>query len=224
MLGGEPRYSKRSISGRHLRAATGGMALLTAGVMIWGATIGQVAIVTSAAGIFAVVAMLASGITLMQALRWSDVPSRNASLAAYVALLQTTRLTAIFYAWGAGSMQGLYLTPLTGLRWQHGWQYGAAMAVLALASLIFERTMPRPMPGGDATGWRRHLRWANPMAAAQALVAVIGIVALIVSGKLWSERADWAANRVFAALAIAVFAVSFASIVVQHRHREPALR
>jgi hypothetical protein len=221
-MDGKLRRFKRSISGRELRFAAGAVALVTAGVMIWGGAAGKATFVTLGSALFAATAVMVCGITLTQALRWSDVPRRNAPLASYVVLLQTTRLSAIFYAWGAGSMQGLYLTPLTGLKWQHGWQYAAAMALLALASLAFERTLPRPGPGGDVIGWRRRIRWAGPMAAAQALVAGIGAAALLVSGKLWSERADWAANRVFAALAVAILAVSAASLVAQHRHRELA--
>jgi hypothetical protein len=221
-MDGGPRRAERSISGRALRVAAASMALVTAGVMIWGGAAGKPVLVTWGAALFAGTAVLVSGVTLTQALRWPIVPNRNASLASHVALLQTTRLTAIFYAWGAGSMQGLYLTPLTGLKWQHGWQYAAAMALLALATIAFERTLPRPLPGGDATGWRRHIRWARPLAAAQAFVGGVGVAALLISGKLWSERADWAANRVFAALAVAVLAVSAASMVAQHRLREAA--
>ncbi len=222
MDGGGPRRVKRSISGRQLRVAAGAVALVSASVMIWGGAAGIAALVTFGAAVFAMTAVLVSGVTLAQAWRWSDVPDRHASLASYVALLQTTRLSAVFYTWGAVSMQGLYLTPLTGLKWQHGWQYAAAMALLALATIAFERTLPRPVPGDDGIGWRRHIRWAVTLAGAQALVAGIGIAALVVSGKLWSERADWAANRVFAGLAVAVLAVSAASMVAQHRHRGPA--
>jgi len=224
MGGDEPRDGMRAISGRVLRGVTVGVAALTAATMVAAARVGEAAVVTLGAVVFATAAVLVSAITLNQALRWSDVPNRNAPLAAHVALLQTSRLTALFYAWGAVAMQGLYLTQLTGLKWQHGWQYAAAMALLALMTIAFERTLPRPLPGRDSSSLLRHMRLANPIAIVQALVAGIGLTALVVSGKLWSERPDWAANRVFAALAVAVFAVSVASMVAQHRHRDPAQR
>jgi hypothetical protein len=65
------------------------------------------------------------------------------------------------------------------------------------------------------------LRLAAPLAAAQGLVAAGGLAALALSGKLWSTRADWAANRVFAALAVAVLAISVAYLVAGWRPRQP---
>ncbi len=222
MSGDEPQHARRSISGRLLRGAVGFVSLVSVALMISGAIANERPAVTLGAVLFAAAAVVAAGVTLAQALRWSALATRTPSLAAYVALLQTTRLTAIFYGWGALAMQGLYVTPLTGLKWQHGWQYAAAMALLALVTIVFGRSMPQPLPGGDTAGWLRHACWAKRMAAAQALVAGVGLAALVMSGKLLSERADWAANRVFVGLAIAILAVSLASIVMQRRLGAPA--
>jgi hypothetical protein len=197
-------------------------AVLAAGIasaiaMIWGAAAGRSDVVTAGATLFAVVAVLAAVVTGRQAWNWSSAASRAPLMPAYVALLQTTRLATIAYAWGAVTMQGLYLTPLTGLRWQHGWQYAAVMALLAVASALFSRSMKQPLPGENPAGWERHFRWAMPLAGAQGVVAFIGAASLLVSGKIASVRADWAANRVFLALAVAILAVSLASLIVQRR-------
>lgn len=129
-------------------------------------------------------------------------------------------LSALAYAWGAVAMQGAYLTPLTGLKWQHGWQYALAMALLAVGSLAFAG----PVGRGDRAGAERHfdarLRLAAPLAGAQALIAAGGLAALAASGKLWSERADWVANRVFAGLALAILAISASYLVAGRRIRQ----
>lgn len=215
----EPPSGKRVLSGRHLRLALVVVGVASATGMILGARIASASAVTGAAALFACVAVLVAGITLRQSLRWAGISSRAPLMPVYVGLLQSSRLAAISYAWGAVAMQGIYLTPLTGLRWQHGWQYASAMALLAAATFAFARTLSQPLPGQGAFAFQRQLRWALPLAIAQAVVAGGGLAALIASGKLWSERADWAANRVFAALAIAIAAVMLGSIIAQSRLR-----
>lgn len=212
------------ISGRLLRRALWAAGLASLAAMLWAARAGHVPVVTWAATGFAAAAAVVAAVTLAQTLRWPQRSDRAPLMPAYVSLLQTTRLATLCYAWGAIAMQGLYLTPLTGLKWQHGWQYAAAMAVLALATFSFGRTMSQPLPGQDQTGWRSHFRWATPLAVAQSLIAGGGLTALAVSGKLWSERADWAANRVFASLAVAILAVSLAGIVARSRLLPPRHR
>lgn len=186
--------------------------------MIVSASIGQTAVVTIAAAVFALTAVAIAFIFGRQAVHWPR--SEKAPLMpAFVALLQSSTLTAICYAWGAVAMQGVYSTPITGLRWQHGWQYALAMALLAAASMVFARSLSTPLRSARPSGAERQLRWATPLAAAQAGVAGVGLAALVLSGKIFSSRADWAANRVFAALAIAILALSVASMVAQHRLR-----
>jgi hypothetical protein len=99
-------------------------------------------------------------------------------------------------AWGvaAASMFGVYL--LSGLKWQHGWQYGSGMALIAVAALWFAN---QP-------------RWLNAVAvlvALQGAAAAIGLAVLAGSGKLASIKGDWAANVIFVAggLALAVLSV-----------------
>ncbi len=112
---------------------------------------------------------------------------------ALVPLHQNSRLLAIAYAWGGVAMQALYTTPLTGLKWQHGWQYAAIMALMACFALLFTRLLESEKPG-----IRRFVLTIAPLLAiSHALLAAGGLVFLAGSGKLLLRRSDWAANQVF---------------------------
>ncbi|MGE0766729.1 MAG: hypothetical protein AB7L90_09720 [Hyphomicrobiaceae bacterium] len=187
--------------------------VVSALAMIAAASLRQASAVTASATIFAIVASAVAVVWYRQAMR-QPRSAEATPLPAAGALLHGSRLAAICYAWGAVAMQGLYLTPLTGLKWQHGWQYALVMALLATASVGFGRSLPGAPNGGSPARWATRFRWAVPLAGAQACVAGVGLAALLASGKLVSTRADWAANRVFAGLAVAVFAVSVASILI----------
>lgn len=215
----EPSSARRVLSGRHLRLAMAVAGVVSALGMMLGSRATSPWAVTGGAALFACVAVLVAGITLRQSLRWAGIASSAPLMPVYVGLLQSSRLAAISYAWGAIAMQGVYLTPFTGLRWQHGWQYAAAMALLAAATFAFGHTLSQPLPGEGTVAFQKQSRWALPLAIGQTAVAGGGLVALIVSQKLWSQRADWAANRVFAALAIAIAAVMLGSIIAQLRLR-----
>ena len=123
---------------------------------------------------------------------------------ATLALRRNARLIAIAYAWGAIAMQALYTTPLTGLKWQHGWQYALVMMLLALGAFHMARALGDPSPERRAS-W---LALALPIAIANALLSAGGLAFLAVSGKLLARRSDWAANQVFlfGALTIMVLA------------------
>jgi hypothetical protein len=190
--------------------------------MVIAARAGRPDIVTAAAALFALAAVVVAVVSNRPVLRrqrseiWSPVAAHVA------ALRQSSVLAAICYAWGAAAMQGLYLTRLTGLKWQHGWQYALAMLLLAGASIWFARSLARMAQASAPTGDEPQVRWAVPLAAAQACVAGAGLVALAVSGKMVSVRADWAANRVFVGLAVAILAISLGSILGQRRYRGDA--
>ena len=196
------------------------IAVASSGGMILAAARDAPLVVTLAAAAFAVAAVLVAVLSNVDP--WRDPPAAGISaLTASGRLRTNTYLAAVAYGWGAITMQGLYLTPVTGLKWQHGWQYALAMALLAAASWAFVYSLQPAVPAKDPRGWRLHFRLALPLAAGQALVAGGGLAALILSGKLFSTRADWAANRVFAALAVAVLAISIVSLVSHRRLLRP---
>ena len=123
----------------------------------------------------------------------SAIPGAPDGSAAVPSLRHNTRLLAIAYAWGGFAMQVLYMTPLTGLKWQHGWQYAAIMALMAAGALLVARLLEHDRPRLQ----RILTAMAVPLAIGHAFLAAGGLVYLAASGKLLLRRSDWAANQVF---------------------------
>ena len=121
-------------------------------------------------------------------------------------------LAALVYAWGAGAMLAIY--SLTDLWWRHWWQYGGAMALLAAAIFLYAQLL--------STG-REPYRNPRALFALMALTAVQGIaltgvlVWLVLAGKLFTPRADWAANQIFTAGAAMLTVLSAVSILTYRR-------
>ena len=171
-----------------------------AGMVLGGATHRVWTVILSAATFSA----MAIGVAVVSnAPYWQARRARGADAAA-IALQRNARLMAVAYAWGAIAMQSLYTTSLTGLKWQHGWQYALLMLLFALASFRFARGLDDPSPERRAP-W---LALALPLAIANALLSAGGLAILAASGKLLLRRSDWAANQVFlfGALTIMVLA------------------
>lgn len=202
-----PDRAAPSMAG-HARTWLAMAGAICAAVIVRAAGTGDATLATVGAAGFVVAATCAAAVT---ARGWSrrdagvlDEPRSDPAPARDGALL-----AAIAYAWGAVAMQAAYLTPLTGLRWQHGWQYALAMALLALGAILVARsTRKSDVAGGSSAGTGSLHRLARPLAAFQALIAGGGIAALAISGKAASVRADWAANRVFLGLAASILVVS----------------
>ncbi len=108
-------------------------------------------------------------------------------------LRHNTRLLAVAYAWGGFAMQVLYTTPLTTLKWQHGWQYAAIMALMAAGALLYARMLEHERPILK----RMLLAAAVPLTIGHAFLGAGGLVYLAASGKLLIRGSDWAANQVF---------------------------
>lgn len=126
-----------------------------------------------------------------------------------LAARRNTRLAAITYAWAGLAMQALYTTPLTGLRWHHGWQYAIAFALLAFGAFLLARALG---PQAACASQLHPKRMTAPLAVAQAIVAALGLVYLAGSGKLLLHRADWGANIVFVSAALAIMILSAISL------------
>jgi hypothetical protein len=109
------------------------------------------------------------------------------------------------WTWGAGAASMLAVYMLSGLRWQHGWQYGLGMALIAVLGFAYSLRL------GDAESALRtpgKLKIAAMLAAAQGIAAIGGILVLVLSGKVASVRADWAANIIFVAGGLAITVLS----------------
>jgi len=160
--------------------------------MAVGAFRAHVWLVTASAGAFAAWAI---GISIAINRPYWRNPDRAAAGPDDMAAVfrQNVRLMAAVYAWGALAMQTLYTTSLTGLRWQHGWQYALLMLLFALATFHVAQSLGDPDPKFRAP-W---LAWAAPLTIATALLSAFGLLFLVFSGKLAVRRADWAANIIF---------------------------
>ncbi len=121
-------------------------------------------------------------------------------------LRRSTLLVALVYAWGSAAMLGVYT--LSGLAWQHGWQYGAAMAIIAAGIWAWAGHLAN---APDEPAEARRQRWAFRLAILHASAASGALVFLFLSGKLWAGKSDWAANQIFLAGGLAIVVVSIIS-------------
>lgn len=126
------------------------------------------------------------------------------------ALWLTTLLIMLAYLWCALAFFVVYLG--TTLRWQHGWQYGSAMLLIALGHAIYLWQLADPNAAVSAP---RAVSRAVVLAALQGVAIACGLIWLIQSGKLSSVKGDWAANQVFLAGGFTVMCLS-AVIVKTH--------
>jgi hypothetical protein len=178
-------------------------------VCVLAAARGSAMTLALAAGLFAIQVLLA-------VLR-IDVPfwrrARAEQAADFEWAWSNTMLTALAYAWGATAMFTIY--SLTGLAWRHWWQYGALLGLFALGALLFAH---RLSSGSQPT--RASSLNFLPFATGLQLAAVATALAYLVSsGKLATEKADWAANVVFLAGGVTVVAISLASLYTYRRRR-----
>lgn len=109
------------------------------------------------------------------------------------------------WSWGAGAASMLAVYLFSGLRWQHGWQYGAGMAVFAALGALYATQIDRP---GSTLRRPLVLDAACLVAALQGIAAIGGVMVLVLSGKVTSQKADWAANIIFVAGGIAITVLS----------------
>lgn len=112
---------------------------------------------------------------------------------------RNARLLGLGYAWGGLSLLAVYL--LTPLRWQHGWQYGSGM--ILIAALIY--ILSRGFTGCWTPAFSRALMLVTLL---HGWAATAGLGWLVGSGKIWSIKGDWAADVVFASGAVIIAGIS----------------
>lgn len=143
------------------------------------------------------VALLAAVAMAANRVHWKAGATTEA--AAVAALEANVRLGTLAWLWGSIAMQGVYLTPLTGLRWQHAWQYALVMLLAAWITTLYGRRL-RPWDTAseaERARSRRLCALAPALAALQAIGGAVGALFLVASGKLVTWRPDWAANQIF---------------------------
>jgi hypothetical protein len=176
--------------------------LASVGAMVVIAMRGRVGLIVLPAALFTLATALAAYLSNAADWRPRAAPAGTAEVEA--ALYRNARTLGAAYAWAALAMQCLYLTPITGLRWQHGWQYATVFALLAVLAYEFARQLAV----AEADLRAVLVRTAVPVTIAQGVLAAGGLAFLTLSGKVVTRRPDWAANQVFlfAALAVMVLA------------------
>ena len=119
------------------------------------------------------------------------------------ALRQTTQFSVLVYAWAACALFLVYLG--SGLIWQHGWQYGLALALVAFGLALYVRDL------GKAGHWvasPQAIESAIGLAKLHGLLSAAVVCWLIASGKIATTRDDWAANHIFIACTAAIAILS----------------
>jgi hypothetical protein len=153
-----------------------------------------------AAAIFAVILIAAAVRTNAPLWRRSDA---RPTVTQRDALWQTTRLTMLAYLWCGLAFYAVYLG--TKLHWQHGWEYGSAMLLIAIGHAVYLWRLSDPSnPVSSPSAIERAVRFASY----QGFAVAVGLIWLIQSGKLSSLKGDWAANQLFLAGGFAVMCLS----------------
>lgn len=175
-----------------------GLALASVTLMLYGAVYGDTAVMIAAAAAFAGITLYASwsiNVRIKNSASTGDSPIRVALLS----LRATSMITALVYFWGGLAMFLMY--EVSGLTWQHGWQYALGMGAIGAAIAAY------------ALGLRRANSWLNSDLAIETairitllhgLAAAAALFWLLISGKLLSAKGDWAANIIFVSGGVAV--------------------
>ena len=175
-------------------------AALSLGGMVYSAAHELKLLSAACAGLFAITAITA-GLSANAALR------RQPAATPRTALCETTRLSAMIYAWASAALLLIYKA--SGLIWQHGWQYGLALALVAVGLALYARDLGRDGHGTREDGT---VDAAIRLAWLHGLVTAAILVWLVASGKLMTERGDWAANHIFVAVTTSIVALSAVAI------------
>lgn len=157
-----------------------------------------------AAGLFAI-ALVASAVE-MNAGFWRAGRDARSDDAAIEAAIRNSRLLALGYLWGAIALLMVYR--LTPLRWQHGLQYGAGMALIAWFIQFYVHFLVQP---GSRFRTREALTKAMWLSVLHGAAALGGLAFLVLSGKINSVKDDWVANHVFLVGGLTIVALSFVS-------------
>lgn len=179
-------------------------------IMLWGASQGIHAL--SATGAVLAAGSLTAAGYLVNSPFWRLEPSRVSPVAAPIAGRRNARLMALGYGWGGATLLAVYT--VSGLRWQHGWQYASAMALIAGVLFAYAVAI------GDEQSRLRAPRWqltALRLTILQGALALGGVGWLMLSGKIHSAKADWAANHVFVAGGLAIAVLSAVAGYTHHR-------
>jgi hypothetical protein len=174
--------------------------LLVASVaaMVYGAGADDRMLTAVAAGLYAT-AVVAAGL-------WINLVTESDTRKGPGLMRRNARLAALVYAWGGAAMLAVY--SIGGLKWRHWWQYGLAMALVAVLLMAYAHragkiSQPRMPP--------------LALTALHGAAAAGGLVYLLAAGKLATTKEDWAANDIFLFGGLAIVALCLIAGVKQSR-------
>ena len=183
--------------------ALGAAAATSIGLMVAGAMSANTGLTYAGGGLFLLAALGAGG----QVWRAAGNGEPREAVA-----LNFASLIAAAWAWAGLAMLGCYY--LTDLSWQHAWQYGAAMILSAAGIAAYARARRQP---GSRLATPDAATAMRGVTALQGIAALIAVAALLLSGKVEAHGRDWAANVVFIAGGLAVFALSAMAVLAERR-------
>jgi len=164
-------------------------------------------ILALAVGLFAAQMLFAMVRTNVRFWQNDAQPSEDGS-PAVACVWRNTVLAALIYTWGATAMLAVY--SLSSLVWRHWWQYGAAMALVAVALFLYANLLSS---GPQSYRTPRALATLMGLTAAQGVAVAVVLVYLIFWGKLLTPRGDWAASYIFAAGSIMLALLSAVAVL-----------
>ena len=183
--------------------ALGAAATASIGLMGAGAMPGMTGLTYAGGGLFRLATLAMGG----QVWRAAGAGKPREAVA-----LRFASLIAAAWAWAGLAMLACYY--LTDLSWQHAWQYGAAMVLIAAGITAYARARRQPgsrLAAPDADTAMRGIT------ALQGIAALVGVVILLLSGKVEAQGRDWAANVVFIAGGLTLFALSAMAVLAERR-------
>ena len=128
-------------------------------------------------------------------------------------LQTTTRLTSLTLLWAGIALLVAY--PIVGLKWQHGWQYGAGALLLAAGFAVYAK---RLFTAGDATTLPSAIAFSRKLSIGFAAAIAASAGWLIASGKLETVKNDWLANDVFLATGASILALTLLCVFRARDH------
>jgi hypothetical protein len=179
---------------------------MSAGSMAYGVAINARSITVASALAYAIVILFVAWRVNRPA--WFAA-GKDASGLLFHTMRRNTRLAALVYAWGAAAFFAIY--GLTDVRWQHGFQYGTAAAILAGIFLYYVHRL-----GPDDTESVPALR----LTVLHGLAVTAGLVFLFAADKLATPKGDWPANYIFLFGGLAIVGLCYMAFVTQMRFRK----
>jgi hypothetical protein len=177
--------------------------VLSAGGMAYGAASGSRSLTALAALAYALAVLIVAWRINRGA--WTEDGTASQGFLFHT-MRRNTRIAALVYAWAAAAFFAVY--GLSTVRWQHGFQYGSAAALIAGGLLYYVHRM-----GSDGTGTAP----APRLTILHGLAVTAGLLFLLSSGKLQSMKGDWPANYIFLFGGLALVGVCYLAFVTQRR-------